>query len=126
MSIKEIQSLIDGYHYWDAFVISLKCDYFADEIELIYDNDDDSVVIYKFDGCYKSLFEHEKTYEKEHPVKKMSFRQLPYSMQDVEVGEILEQEVHFYTCKINMWPLALEIWCKNIKITKQNKNECKD
>jgi hypothetical protein len=122
MSVKEIQSLIDGYDYWDAIVISLKCDYFADEIELIYD-DDDSVVIYKFNECYKSLFEHEKIYKKYCAVKEMCLAQIPYFLQDVKIDEVSEQDVHFYICKINMWPLTLEIWCKDIKITKQKKNE---
>ncbi|MDR2727604.1 MAG: hypothetical protein LBB56_00610 [Chitinispirillales bacterium] len=120
MSIKEIQSRIDDYHYWDARVISLNCGCFADEIELIYD-DNDSVIVYKFDGCYKSLFEHEKIYDKDRPAKEMSFAQIPYFLQDVKVGEVSEQDIHFYTCKINMWPLTLEVWCKNIKITKQKK-----
>jgi len=122
MSAKEIQELVDSFEYWDAEVTNFSCNYFADEVELIYD-DKGFDVIYKFLGCYKSVFDHVKEYDKFRPVKEMSRSQMPYFLQDVIFGEIIEQEISFYTCKINMFPLYLEIWCKDIEITKQEKSE---
>jgi len=122
MSAKEIQELVNSLHYWDARVTHLSCNYFADEIELIYE-DEGSGVVYKFIGCYKSVFDHVKGYDKFCPVKEMSRPQIPYFLQDVKFGEIIEQEISFYTCKINMFPLYLEIWCKDIEITKQEITE---
>lgn len=120
MSVNEIQMLINNLHYWDARVIKLDCNYFADEIELIYE-DEDSNVIYRFLGCYSSQFNHAKNYDKLGAVKKMKLSQLPYFLQDVKIGEVLESDISFYTCKINMFPLDLEIWCKDIQITKEKR-----
>ena len=115
MSIHEIQKLVDDLHYWDARVAHLNCNYFADEIELCY-KDGNTDVFYRFLGCYKSNFNHVKSYDKLKPVSKMEIAQLPYFLQDVEFGETSEMGITFYTCKINMFPMDLEIWCKDIKI----------
>jgi hypothetical protein len=90
------------------------------QIELIYKDGDDSVA-YKFLGCYNSIFNHVKSYDKFIAVKDMTPAQVPYFMQDVEVGEVSDDGINFYICKINMFPLHLEIWCKDIKVDKQKK-----
>lgn len=120
MSVKEIQTKIDNLHYWDARVIELNCNYFADEIELIYE-DEEYEVIYRFTECYSSHFNHVKDYNKLRAVKEMKQSQLPYFLQDVKVGEAIESGINFYTCKIEMFPLDVEIWCKNIQITKEKR-----
>ncbi len=116
MSVQEMQSLVNSFHYWDARVSYLNCNYFADEIELAY-KDDKLNVIYKFLGCYKSIFDHVKNYNKFRPASEMTVSQVPYFLQNIIIGEITEQEITFYTCKINMFPLYLEIWFKDIKIS---------
>ena len=118
MTAKEIQGLVESLNYWDARVTSLNCNHFADEIELTYDIEEHSVV-YKFIGCYKSLFNHHKGYDKCIPVREMRLAQIPYFMQDIEIDEVLVEDIVFYTCKINMYPLSLEICCKDIKIITQ-------
>ena len=118
MPVSEIQELVNSFHYWDARVTHLNCNYFADEIELIYTNEDVDI-LYRFTGCYKSLFDHAKAYDKIRPVKEMSISQIPYFLQDVKIGQIEEGDIVFYTCKINMFPLELEIWCKDIEVIKQ-------
>lgn len=123
MEVNKIQELIDEYYYWDMRVNKLQCDYFADEIRLVYGDTEGYDVIYKFTGCYKANFEHTPNYEKEKAVKDMSLMQIPYFMQDVEVGEIIKESIKFYTCKINMFPLYLEIWCKNIQVIKKKRVE---
>ena len=125
MSVKEIQKLIDSLHYWDARVIELNCNYFADEIELVYEDEKETDVVYKFLGCYSSHFDHVKSYDKLGTVKTMKQSQLPYFLQDVKIGEAFESEITFYTCKINMFPLYLEIWCKDIQITKEKRKSKK-
>jgi len=113
--VREFQKKIDSYHYWDAMVSYLNCNYFADDIDLAF-NDEDLEVVYKFTGCYRSVFDHVKIYDKLRPVKEMTLPQLPYFLQSIEVGSVMEDEITFYTCKINMFPLYLEIWCKNIEV----------
>jgi hypothetical protein len=125
MKVNEIQALIDEYYYWDLRVKSLECNYFADEIKLIYDDSEGNDVTYNFIGCYKSVFDHVKNYDKFKPVQEMVIGQIPYFLQDVEVSEIVEEEIHFFTCKINMFPLYLDIWCKDIKILREKNPENK-
>ena len=123
MLVKEIQKLVDDLHYWDARVTQLNCNYFADEIEISYKYGNNNV-FYRFLGCYKSNFNHVKDYDKLKPIRKMDITQLPYFLQDVEINETSEAGITFYTCRINMFPLDLEIWCKDIKITTEgNENE---
>ena len=118
MFVEKIQSLINEYDYWDSRVKSLECKYFGDEIELVYDDSTGRNVTYHFIGCYKSFFDHVKDYDKFVPVKNMSNAQIPYFLQDVSISEIEEEEVELYICKINMFPLYLEIWCKDIQVFK--------
>jgi hypothetical protein len=118
MSVKEMQELVDSYHYWDARVLYFNCNHFADEVELGYKYGESVYINYSFLGCYKSVFDHVKGYDKLRPAKEMTLPQIPYFFQDVKIGETKEDGVYFYTCKINMFPLYLEIWCKDIQITK--------
>ena len=110
-----MQELINKYNYWDARVKQLSCDYFADEITLTYENEE-SEIEYRFVSCYKSIFNHVKSYDKWQPIKNMSIPQIPYFLQEVTIGEVLEEGIYFYTCKINMFPLYLEVWSKDIKV----------
>ncbi|MCL2841013.1 MAG: hypothetical protein FWE05_09610 [Defluviitaleaceae bacterium] len=119
MSAIELQKKIDSFRFWDARVDFLNCNYFADEIELSF-SIDDLKVIYRFIGCYKSLFDHVKGYDKLKPVREMTIPQLPYFLQDIEINEVIEDNIIFYTCKINMFPLNLEIWCKDIETYSSN------
>jgi len=121
MTVNKIQELINKYYYWDLRVTSLECNYFADEIQLIYDDSEGNNVIYRFNGCYKSVFDHVKQYDKFRAVKDMVTGQIPYFLQDVEVNELVEENVHFFTCKINMFPLYLDIWCKDIEVLREMK-----
>ena len=117
MTVTEIQNLFDNLVYWDARVLQLECNYFADEIALVFE-DEDKNVICNFIGCYKSVFDYIKTYDKLRPVKEMCFSQIPYFLQDIQIGEIKEEGINFLTCDIDMFPLYLQIWCKDIKISK--------
>lgn len=117
MNAQEIQQKIDSFHYWDAWVLSLLCDHFADEVTLVYE-DSEGNVTYKFNGCFKTLFEHSIRYEKEVPIKYLTRAQTPYFLHDVAVEEVESEGHKFYLCKITMPPMTLEIWCKDIEVNR--------
>jgi len=119
MFVEKIQSIINEYNYWDLRVKKLECSYFGDEIELAYDDSKGNDITYRYVGCYKCCFDHVKNYDKFIPVKNMSIAQIPYFLQEVTISELIDDEVEFYVCKINMFPLNLEIWCKDIQVIKK-------
>ena len=119
MKANELQELMEKYYYWDLRASSLECNCFADEVCLVYDDTVGNTVHYVFSGCYKVVFNHAKNYDKFQPVKNMKKEQLPYFLQDVKVMEQIEECVHFFVCKINMFPLFLEIWSKKIDIKRE-------
>lgn len=123
MNAQKIQKLIDEYYYWDSRALELECNYFSDEVILVYEDTKEKGIKYEFLECYRTLIDHDKTYDKLRKVKDMSFGQIPYFLQDVTVGEVFEGGNTFYTCKINMWPLNVEVWCKKINVYKINLNE---
>jgi len=116
MSASELQKKIERFNYCDARVLHLNCDYFADEISLAFE-DDGCEVTYSFLGCYKSIFDHVKNYDKLRPVREMTLAQIPYFIQSINVDEIIEDGVNFYTCSLNMFPLYMDIWCKDIAVS---------
>lgn len=122
MTAREIQELVDSFCYWDARVVRLDSRHFIDEIEMAYDAGEYDVT-YNFIGCYKANFDHCKNYDKLRPLKEAKVGQIPYFLQNVEVGETVEEGIHFLTCRINMFPLTLNIWFKDIKISKEKKQE---
>ena len=116
-TVESIKKKMEELHYWDARVIHLKCDYFGDEVTLVYE-DEEKNVTYKFEGCYKVHFNHLYDYDKLKKVKDMTVAQLPYFLQDVDVLDVIEDDIDFFSCKIEMFPLSLEILCKTIIIEK--------
>ena len=121
MSAKEILKTMEELHYWDTRIKTLSCNHFADEIEIIYDfhsDEENYAVKYQFLGCYKSSFEHLMNDDKCMPVKDMTPAQIPYYLQQIDLDEKFVDNVKFYRCKINMFPMDIEIWCKDIIVTK--------
>lgn len=119
MTLYEMQRLIDKSDYWDMSVKVMECNHFADEVHITFDDSEGGSVCYDFIGCYKTVFDHVKNYAKIKPTRKLSQTQMPYFMQDVKLSEITVSDNHLWMCKINMFPLYLEIWCKDIKIEKR-------
>jgi hypothetical protein len=105
-----------------CLVINISSDHFADEVTITYE-DEDSNVSYNFWGCYKTVFEHDLGYIKDRPSKELTRGQIPYFIHDVEIGHIEQNGSEFYTCRIVMPPMHVEIWCKEIKVEKQQKLE---
>jgi hypothetical protein len=120
MTIYELQEIIDEHDYWDARVRKVDCNYFSDEVKITYeDGSSEAFVEYHFSGCYKCSFDHVKNYDKIVQPRNMTIGQIPYFIQSVKIDETTEGSGRFWICKINMFPLYVEIWCKNMTINKQ-------
>ena len=118
MNLEKIKLLIKE-HAWDARITGINCNYFADEVEICHESSEDSVdVVYKFTGCYRVIFEHVKNYDKGGPMKEITLAELFYALQSIEVSSVSENNINFYTCKIDMFPMNVEIWCKDIEVFK--------
>ncbi|MFX3633580.1 MAG: hypothetical protein ACE3L7_24830 [Candidatus Pristimantibacillus sp.] len=114
MDVDKIQDEIDNLHYWDARVKKLSCEYFSDEVLLTYE-DSEGDVSYEFTSCFKVDFKHVVEY-KYKSSKELSVSQIPYFLQDVTVGTVETDTMSLYTCIINMDPLYVEIWCRDIAV----------
>ena len=111
MNSIEIQKEINKTNYIDARVTKMECNYFADEVNISFDNDEKETNII-FTGCYEVNFKHIKEYAKEKPIKNYTIQQIPYFLQNIDVKE----KDDYYTIKINMYPLYVDIQCKDISI----------
>ena len=49
--IQEVLKKIENSYYWDARVKSLDCNYFGDEVKLVFE-DIKKDITYHFSGCY--------------------------------------------------------------------------
>lgn len=121
MNAQEILEEIDSMNYWDARVLKLSCDYFADEVTLTYEEITGNVS-YNFTGCYRVNFMHNINYNKPFPSKQLSLSQIPYFLQDVNITDYEQENTKLFKCIINMEPMIIEILCKEIKVLK-NENK---
>lgn len=85
--IQELLKKIEDSYYWDSRVKSLECNYFGDEVKVVFE-DDEKNVTYFFSECYKVKIEHAVEFPKDRPSKELTRQQIPYFMQDVELKEI--------------------------------------
>ena len=113
--IEALKKQIEDSHYWDARVKALDCNYFGDEVKLVYE-DNDEEIIYQFEGCYKIKIEHPIECPKDIPSKELRVTQIPYFMQDVEVNEVTLEDKRYLEFKINMYPIELYIVCSKFTI----------
>ena len=116
---KTIQDKINSLQYGDSRVIKLECNYFADEVKIIFEGSNGNSVINCI-GCYEALFDHVKNYDKLMPVKEMKIPQTPYFLQEIIVSHITFEEKKFHKCNINMFPLSVEIICEDIQICERS------
>ncbi len=121
MNVQQIREKIEALHYWDSRVVKLSCDHFTDEVLLKYDDsepEEKAEVIYNFTGCYKVEAVHSASYQKDKPYKELTYGQIPYFIQDIEIQEIEVESLGMYSFKIDMYPMQLEIWCTGIEISR--------
>lgn len=117
--IEVLRKQIEGSYYWDARVKALDCNYFGDEVKLVYE-DNDGEIVYQFEECYKIKIEHPVECQKAVPSKELKVTQIPYFMQDVEVNEITLEDKKYLEFKINMYPIELYLVCKKFNIYRTN------
>ena len=113
--IEALKKQIEDSSYWDERVKALDCNYFGDEVKLVYE-DNDREIIYQFEGCYKIKIEHPIEYPKDIPSKELRVTQIPYFMQDVELNEVTLGDKRYLEFKINMYPIELYIVCSKFTI----------
>lgn len=113
--IETLRKQIEDSYYWDARVKALDCNYFGDEVKLVYE-DNDGEIVYQFEECYKIKIEHPVECPKDIPSKELKVTQIPYFMQDVEVNEVTLGDKKYLEFTINMYPIELYIVCKKFNI----------
>lgn len=113
--IEKLRKQIEDSYYWDARVKVLNCNYFGDEVKLVFE-DNDGDITYLFEKCYKVHIEHFFEYSKVVPSRELSFAQIPYFMQNVEVNTILLENKRYLEFEINMYPIDLYIVCMKFNI----------
>lgn len=113
--IETLRKQIEDSCYWDARVKALDCNYFGDEVKLLYE-DDDGEIVYQFEECYKIKIKHHVEYPKDVPSKELTVTQIPYFMQDVEVNNITLGGKKYLEFKIDMYPIELYIVCRKFNI----------
>lgn len=115
--IEVLKKKIEDSYYWDARVRALDCNYFGDEVTLVYE-DGDAEIVYRFEKCYKVKMEQPFEYPRDIPAKELKVPQIPYFMQDVELNEITLGNEKYLEFQIDMYPMELYIVCKEFKICK--------
>ena len=128
-NLEKIRKLITEYA-WDAKINQLNCNHFANQIEVCHDDgkDDRLDIVYSFINCYKVVFEHIKFFDTDLKkngeiikTKELNVGQIPCHLQEIHVSTTTENNINFYTCKIDMFPMNVEIWCKDIEVFKRDK-----
>lgn len=117
MNIEKIVKKVEGLDYWDSQVLSVNCEYFGDEVMLLYDYDENDNVLYHFLGCVNVNLHH--SYKMDLLYRTLNLLQVSMFLQDV----LISIENDLYKFKINAHPLYLEISCKNFEINKISKNQ---
>lgn len=113
--LEELQKKINDSCYWDSRVKVLECNYFGDEVKLVFEGDKKDFTYY-FEECYKVKIEHLISYDKVMPSKEFTIAQIPYFMQDVELKEVQIYQKEYMDFKINMYPIELSILCRKFRI----------
>ncbi len=113
--IEELKKKIEDSYYWDARVKVLDCNYFGDEVKLVFE-DDEKDITYHFEECYKVKIEHAVKCPKDRASKELTFAQIPYFMQDVELQEVIMCEKKYIEFQINMHPVEVLIVCNKFSI----------
>ena len=117
--MESLRKQLENSCYWDARVKVLECNYFGDEVKLIYeDEDNENDISYSFSGCYLIKIEHVMTYRKDKPSKELTVAQIPYFIQRIDFDKMAIEGKDFLKFRINMYPIELLIVCEKITIDK--------
>ena len=75
--IQELLKKIEDSYYWDARVKALDCNYFGDEVKVVFE-DDEKDITYHFAECYKVKIEHAVECPKGGASKELTLSQILY------------------------------------------------
>lgn len=114
--IEKLRKQIESSDYWDARVKALDCDYFCDEVKLVFEGDGDDVA-FLFEECYEIRVEHPLEYPKEFPYRELKTAQIPYFMQDVKVNEMTVNQKMYLKFKIDLYPIMFYVVCARFRIS---------
>ena len=109
---QEIIEKVNKLYYWDARVLHLSCQYFGDEVVLVYEDTEDRNIEITFCKCFNVRFSHDLVYKKDIPYCSLSIPQIPFFLQNIDV-EFIDDKINFSICA---WPLEIEILCSDIKV----------
>ena len=112
---EQLKEKIDNSYYWDARVKALECNYFGDEVKLVYE-DDKKDITYHFEECYKVQIKHALECPKDKASRELTIPQIPYFMQDVELTELSLDKKTYMEFNIDMHPIELKIICNKFNI----------
>lgn len=112
MNLKLLKKKIEDLYYWDSNIVYLSCEYFGDEVIMIYEDDEKYNVKYTFYGCYQYIINHDLKYKKLKRIKDCTPQQIAYYLQNISVEE-KEKKLLF---KINAYPLDIMILCERVDI----------
>ncbi len=113
--IKNFIKEIEKSYYWDARVLSLECNFFGDEVRLVFEGEKKHITYY-FEACYKVEIEQVVEYPKDKPIRELTTAQIPYFLQNIELEEVKIREKTFMEFTINMYPIELMIVCSKFSI----------
>ena len=105
---------IEKCNYWDMGVDELAISSYFDEVSISFFNEKN--VTYKFSNCYKIISEHCMDFDKIGYDENGERNLPPYFLQNISIQEIEINSRILYKVVIDMHPLDIEIWCKDISV----------
>jgi hypothetical protein len=127
LSAEEILKKIEDTTYWDSLGTKLSCEYFSDEVTLVYDGGSNLRPILCeliFTTCFFTSFEHYwGEVSREKPIRERTLAQMDFFMENVEVEIVHEYGLDLYKFSIHMPPMRMVIICKDLKINGVSVNE---
>ena len=110
-----IEEKIKRTDYWDSRVKKLECNYFGDEVKMIF-GDENNDIEFLFKGCYEVKMNHNIEYDKLCPSEELTFPQIPYFIQNIDVCQLVLHNKIYFEFQINIFPLNLYVLCKDFII----------
>jgi len=111
---------------WNPKITKLNYDCITHEAELTHTDGVETEVVYIFTNALKVSFDSAKSMnvgvKKEGQfikTKELNTGQMECHLQSINVSIETEDEIDFYVVKIDMFPTEVEIWCKDIEVSRK-------
>lgn len=124
INIETLQTEIDKTRYWDMSIFDIQSHYFGDEVYIYTEENANVCWKISFFSCYKVTYETDVnlSFREDFPTKKMTYRQLSYTGQDITLQPFKEND-NFIECVINFHPIYMTIVCKDISVEKLKRSD---